>query len=102
MPRASPNERMYKPRGRRHPGTGDRSGDPARNAPVRRLEDVARRLFSCPACGARWVVFDAAGVSVAGVRLARPGDSPAAAVCCERCSANVDGDGTIAGESRAV
>jgi hypothetical protein len=59
------------------------------------LSALARRLFSCPACGAKWVGnVSSAGADISGVRSARPTDPPGAAVVCDRCGAAIKDDGT--------
>lgn len=90
---ASLNERMHNPHGDREQRSESSLHTPTS---VRTLENLARRLFSCPSCGARWVVFTATGLEIVGVRPAGEGDAQAV-VCCEYCLANVDGEGGIAG-----
>lgn len=59
------------------------------------LSALARRLFSCPACGARWVGnVSPAGAEISGVRSAGPTDPPGTAVVCDRCGAPIKEDGT--------
>ena len=84
---------MFNPRGKE---TGGERRTPAGlPAAPGNLDDVARRLFSCPACGAHWVVFAADGVHIVGARAGRAGDPANTAVVCELCLASVDADGTI-------
>ena len=59
------------------------------------LTALARRLFSCPACGAQWVGnVSSAGAEISGVRSAGRTDPPGTAVVCDRCRAPIKEDGT--------
>lgn len=58
-------------------------------------DNLARRLFSCPACGAHWVAYTPIGVEVGGVRSATRGDPARAALVCELCLTAVDDNGLI-------
>ena len=62
-------------------------------------DKLARRLFSCPACGSHWVAFTAAGVVIAGVRTPTAGDPAKTAMVCELCLTSVDDDGLIVTQS---
>ena len=64
-------------------------------------EKLARRLFSCPACGCHWVLNAPDGVQIAGVRGAGPGDPAGTALVCELCLTCVDCDGGIVRDSPA-
>lgn len=64
-------------------------------------DGLARRLFSCPACGVHWVVNTASGVEVVGVRSARSSDPSKAALVCELCLTSVDDNGSIVVASSA-
>lgn len=66
--------------------------------PTANTELLARRLFSCPACGAHWVSFTAGGVEVGGVRAAGVGDPARSALVCELCLTPVDDNGLIVSE----
>lgn len=67
--------------------------------PTANRELLARRLFSCPACGVKWVLFTPGGVEVGGVRAARSGDPAGSALVCETCLKPVDENGLIVGGS---
>lgn len=58
-------------------------------------DGLARRLFSCPACGVHWVANSASGVEIVGVRSARFGDPSRASLVCEQCLSSVDDNGSI-------
>jgi hypothetical protein len=81
-------------------GGSDREGGRATPKDLPALNDdtekIARRLFSCPACGSHWVVFGVEGVHVIGVRTAAEGDPPGVVLRCEYCLASVDADGSVA------
>lgn len=68
---------------------------------VANRDRLARRLFSCPACGVHWVTDTATGVQVGGIRSPRLGDPPNAALVCELCLSPVDDTGSIVVESSA-
>ena len=74
---------------------------PAFRVSVGYRDGLARRLFSCPACGAHWVAFTPSTVEVHSVRSARQGDPPKAALVCELCLTAVDENGLIVVESSA-
>ena len=62
---------------------------------VAKRDTIARRLFSCPACGAHWVMFDADGAHIVGVREASAPDPATTAVACEYCLTPIDIDGNV-------
>jgi hypothetical protein len=64
-------------------------------ATARAVVDLARRLFSCPSCGAHWVLFTPNGAAVVGVRAPMPDDPSPAALVCSFCLAAVDRDGVV-------
>ena len=64
-------------------------------------DQLARRLFSCPACGSHWVVFTATGAEVVGVRSAKKRDPERSALVCELCLTPVDHDGRIVFDGRS-
>ena len=62
---------------------------------ARRVVELARRLFSCPACGAHWVLFTPDGAAVVGVRGPMPNDPSPTALVCAFCTTPVDRDGLV-------
>ena len=58
-------------------------------------DQLARRLFSCPACGSHWVVFTATGAEIVGVRSPEDRDPNSSALVCTLCLTPVDHDGRI-------
>jgi len=85
---------MFNPRGGKEKG-GEKATPPALATPSGDYEELARRLFSCPACGSHWVVFAADGAHVVGVRACRADDPAGGEIVCEVCLTAVDGDGAI-------
>lgn len=60
------------------------------------FDNLARRLWSCPRCGAAWVEFHDDQVRIVSVRARERNDPPASAVVCLRCHGAVRSDGTLA------